>query len=134
MTKKIPIQKMLSRLKEITQQIATLEQEQLEIVEALKVLKRYSMEAVSTQTQKVGARRPPDAPTNLEMTRSILLEAGASGLTGAELVKAIERRFWPGVSSRQILPAIYKFAKDGKLRREAGRFYIAKEPLGLDAP
>ncbi|ADP72472.1 hypothetical protein Rvan_3279 [Rhodomicrobium vannielii ATCC 17100] len=70
-----------------------------------------------TQT-KLGPPRPSGAPTNFEMARLVLLSAqkeGKAGLTAAELVDEIGRRYWPGVQAPQIMPTMYQLAKNGRL-------------------
>jgi hypothetical protein len=68
--------------------------------------------------RKLGAPRPNGAPTNFEMARFVLLSAhkeGKSGLSAAELVNEIGRRYWPGVQAPQIMPTMYLLAKQGRL-------------------
>lgn len=67
---------------------------------------------------KLGPARPSGAPTNFEMARLVLLSVqkeGRPGLTAAELVDEIGRRYWPGVQPPQIMPTMYQLAKQGRL-------------------
>jgi hypothetical protein len=43
-----------------------------------------------------------------------------NGLTANEIVEQIRNRYWPGVMGAQILPIIYHFAKQGRIRKTAG--------------
>lgn len=122
------IQAMMARQREIAEQVAGLQKESAEIDAALKILRRYSKEPAVLEAVDSRARRPEGIPTTFEMAKAVLEAAGDNGLTGGDMVRAIEKRFWPGLKRMQILPAIYGFAKpeDGRLRKENGRFYLAK--------
>jgi hypothetical protein len=122
------IKAMMARQQKIAEQVTALQRENAEIAEALKILKRYSNEPALKNAGKATTKRPEGIPTTFEMAKAVLQEAGSSGLKGGEMVRAIEKRFWPGVQRMQILPAIYGFAKkeDGRLKKENGRFYVAK--------
>jgi hypothetical protein len=57
------------------------------------------------------------------MAELVLADAekeGKDGLTANEIVQAIAARYWPGLIGPQILPSIYKFAKDQRLRKTPG--------------
>jgi hypothetical protein len=67
--------------------------------------------------------RPPGRPTNFEMAEAALSNAekdGKDGLTANELVDAIRALYWPGLVGTQILPSLYAFAKNGRLRKTSG--------------
>ena len=57
------------------------------------------------------------------------MELGAS-----EVVEAIRQRYWPGLTGPQILPSIYRFAKEKRVKKTAdGKFKRIKKSEGSDA-
>jgi hypothetical protein len=135
------IQWIEARKREVGEEIDRLEQEMDELNAALKVLRRIEMEARGETSRsgipqkeapqkeaeaskhdvpKLGPPRPSGAPTNFEMVDMILSSAekdGKDGLTIAEIINEIRKRYWPGVVDVQVSSAIYKFAKDGRFRK-----------------
>ncbi|WP_333825745.1 hypothetical protein [Pinisolibacter sp.] len=101
---------------------------------ALSVPKRQSK-------SKLGPARPEGTPSNFEMAKMVLISAerdGKAGLTAAELVSEIGRRYWPGLQPQQILPMMYQYAKHGRLNKgDDGLFRLPKregEPKGSPKP
>jgi hypothetical protein len=114
-----------AREKEIADQMAALQKELEELATAKRVLLRLSGHAGDQPVSKAskGKPRPSDIPTNFEMVEFILGSAekdGKDGLAASELVDSIRARYWPGLSGEQILPSIYAFAKNGRLRKTPG--------------
>ena len=72
------------------------------------------------------------------MTEMILKAAereGKNGLTANEIVEQIGGRYWPGIMGAQILPVIYHFAKQGRIRKTSGGKFkcLHKSNEGPDA-
>jgi hypothetical protein len=113
-----------ARLEEIARQMAVLQKEADELTTWKRVNERFAnggATASATSSSK-GKPRPNGIPNNFEMVEAVLATAG-EGLTAAELVKAIEARFWPGLVGDQILPSIYQFAKKKRLKKNlSGKF------------
>lgn len=117
------------RLAKIAEERASLDREEQEINEAIKIISRYASggvvaeEASSITPQrdnKLGPARPKGIPTLYQMAYEVIRDAeqrGKPGLTGAAIVEAIGEQYWPGVTGPQILPSIYGFAKSGRLRK-----------------
>ncbi|WP_315756364.1 MULTISPECIES: hypothetical protein [unclassified Bradyrhizobium] len=73
----------------------------------------------------LGSPRPEGIPTVPEMVTRLLLDAeqqGKRGLTSAEILEGVEKRWWSGVPSNAIMPTVYRciakehwFSKEGKL-------------------
>lgn len=139
-----------ARRKEIAEQIARLKQEGDELDIALRVLERYgaasskgteyrasAAEVEATAAAVNGAPRPSGTPTNFEMLQFVLASAekeGRDGLTANEVVEAIRERYWPGLTSHQILPSIYGFKKAGRVKKTAaGKFKRIKKSEGPEA-
>lgn len=120
------------RLQEITEQMARLQKEADELETAKRVFERFNGGTPADAGR--GKPRPDGIPTNFEMAEFVLSIAekdGKDGLTGAELVQAIAARYWPGLVGEQILPSIYQFAKNGRLRKLAsGKFKRVKKNEG----
>ena len=56
---------------------------------------------------------------------------GLTELTAKELSDTIRTRFWPGLISEQIMPSVYGFVKDKRLRKtEGGKFKRIKQSAG----
>jgi len=114
------LQKILVRQREIAAQMEKLRAEAEELETAVKVFKRFAGPEDKPEGPKLGPPRPEDIPSLFEMTESVIRDAmggGKPGLTGKEIVAAIGRRYWPGVNGPQILPSIYKFAKEDRLTK-----------------
>jgi hypothetical protein len=117
-----------NRLREIRENISALQGEAEELEVALRVFERFSpSESSSTKNKsskpKLGPARPRGIPTNFEMTEMVLTASereGKNGLTANEIIEQIGSRYWPGVVGAQILPVIYHFAKQGRIRKTAG--------------
>lgn len=119
------------RLREIGESISALQAEADELTVALRVFEKYSARGPLKKkddgaTPKMGPPRPAGIPTNFEMTDMVIKSAereGKNGLTANEIVEQIGKRYWPGVVGAQILPMIYKFAKEGRIRKTpSGKF------------
>jgi hypothetical protein len=132
-----------NRLREIREAISTLQGEADELAVALRVFERFSPSESSSKKKKgdkpkLGPARPKGIPTNFEMTEMILKGSereGKNGLTANEIVEQIGSRYWPGVTGAQILPVIYHFAKQGRIRKTAGGKFkcLHKSNEGPDA-
>lgn len=61
--------------------------------------------------------RPEGIPTNFDMCRLVLIDAGR-GLTASEIREAVSRRWWPGVP-RDWKGVPFGFLGSGKLRKNA---------------
>jgi len=117
-----------TRLREIRETISALQGEADELEVALRVFERFSPPESSSKKKndgkpKLGPARPRGIPSNFEMTEMILKASereGKNGLTANEIVEQISSRYWPGIMGAQILPAIYHFAKQGRIRKTAG--------------
>lgn len=108
--------KIQSRLREINAQMEKLRGEAEELETAVRVFKRFAGAngAASPEGAKLGPARPEGLPSLFKMTESVIRDAvadGKPGLTGAEIVAAIGKRYWPGVKGQQILPSIYQFTR-----------------------
>lgn len=130
----LDLEQIAAREKEIAEEIERLKNEANELVIARRVFEKYSGEP-STEALlingreielKAGRPRPQGAPTTFQMAELALQSAeadGKDGLTAKELMDTIRVKFWPGVVSHQIMPSIYGFVKDKRLRKtEGGKF------------
>ena len=125
------IQKIQARLREINAQMEKLRAEGEELETAVRVFKRFAgPNGAAPPGSKLGPPRPDNIPLLFDMTESVIRDAvgaGKPGLTGAEIVAAIGKRYWPGVQGQQILPSIYGFAKQGRLIKTSnGVFRLPK--------
>jgi hypothetical protein len=120
-----------TRLQEIREAISTLQIEAEELAVALRVFERFSTpvaleEIDNAGLPKLGPPRPPGIPSTFEMTEMVLKSSereGKNGLIANEIVEQIGKRYWPGVVGPQILPTIYKLAKEGRIRKiSSGKF------------
>jgi hypothetical protein len=116
------IDAMLKRRKEIAANIELLRAEDSEIEGALRVFNRFGKPiAIEGQTSgKLGPPRPGGTPTLFDMTETVIkdaIKAGKPGLKGREIVAEIGKRYWPGVRPQQILPPIYMFVKNKRLKK-----------------
>jgi hypothetical protein len=112
-----------ARLEEIARQMAVLQKEADELTTWKRVNERFANggTAAAASSNK-GKPRPNGIPNNFEMVEAVLAES-REGMTAAEIVKAIEARFWPGLVGDQILPSIYQFAKKKRLKKNlSGKF------------
>jgi len=140
----------MSRRREIGEEIARLQKEAEELDIALRVLARMATKEKPDSVAMVGetgdedirvdlplAPRPSGTPTNFAMVELVLSGAekeGKDGLTANEIVQEIRRRYWPGLVGKQILPSIYGFAKNGRLKKTAsGKFKRIKRNEGSEA-
>ena len=125
------IQKIQGRLREINAQIEKLRAEAEELETAVRVFKRFAGANGGAGEPKLGPARPEGLPALFDMTAAVVRDAigtGKPGLTGAEIVDAIGKRYWPGVKGQQILPSIYQFAKNDRLiKTNNGVFKLPKE-------
>lgn len=126
------IQKIQARLREINAQMEKLRAEGEELETAVRVFKRFTGKDDAGEGSKLGPARPENLPSLFDMTESgdfgDAVVAGKPGLTGAEIVTAIGKRYWPGVKGQQILPSIYQFSKNGRLTKtNNGVFKLPKE-------
>lgn len=67
------------------------------------------------------------------MVEFVLSSAEKEGreLTASEIVNEIRARYWPGLIGEQILPSIYGFAKQGRVRKTpTGKFKRIKRNDG----
>ncbi|WP_426315300.1 hypothetical protein ACN9MF_08435 [Methylobacterium fujisawaense] len=81
---------------------------------------------------KRGTARPEGIPTVAEMVDTLLRETeerGKKGLTGQEIVKAIDERWWPGVDQNNILPTALRHVKQNRLGRD-GPLYVRLKSRG----
>lgn len=131
------------RLQEIREAISVLQGEADELAVALRVFERFSAPETLEKKDnaglpKLGPPRPPGIPSTFEMTEMVLKSSereGKNGLTANEIVEQIGKRYWPNIVGAQILPTIYKLAKDGRIRRtSSGKFKsVHKNNEGPDA-
>lgn len=128
-----------AREKEIADQIERLNQEANELAIARRVFEKYSGEPSAhdlhinghTLQLKSGKPRPEGAPTTFQMVEMALqaAEPEKDGLTAKELLDAIRTKFWPGLVAHQVMPSIYGFVKDKRLRKtDGGKFKRVKQP------
>lgn len=114
-----------ARRKEVAEELERLEREMDELDMAMRVFSRFSVEGDAGREPqqfdtgpKLGPARPDGIPSNYDMAVDVIwsaMKSGRKGLTAAELVEEIGKRWWPGVQGPQILPIMYQFAKRGRL-------------------
>jgi hypothetical protein len=112
----------LQRRKAIAAEIDRLKAEDSELETALRVLGRFgkAIPASDGVTWKLGPPRPGGTPSLFDMTETVIkdaIKAGKPGLKGREIVAEIGKRYWPGVKPQQILPPIYSFVKNKRLKK-----------------
>ena len=123
---KSDIEAIKSRQREVRAEIDRLQKEADELDITLRVLSRFSP-ADSESGTKLGPPRPEGIPTLFKMVETVLAEA-AGGLTGRQIVEVIGERYWPDVRGKQILPSIYGFSKQGRLKKtDAGQFFAVRK-------
>lgn len=113
------------RLGEIRETIVALQSEAEELQVALRVIERFSepmpvLAKGHLGFSKMGPVRPAGIPSNFDIVETILKSAergGRYGLTTNEIVDEIRERYWPGLVASQIVSYIYKFAKEGRIRK-----------------
>jgi hypothetical protein len=116
---------MLNRRKEIASAVEKLKAEDSEIENALRVFSRYGKlptgsNGTGERAGKLGPPRPDGTPSLFDMTETVIKDAikgGKSGLKGREIVAEIGKRYWPGVKPQQVLPPIYGFVKNKRLKK-----------------
>jgi hypothetical protein len=116
------LDKIALREKEIAKLIEALQREADELAVARKVIARFSPSPPGEEVT-LGPARPEGLPSTFEMTETVLAEAekaGRDGLTSKELIEAIGAKYWPGLKSAQVLPTIYGFVKNKRLRKTPG--------------
>jgi hypothetical protein len=84
-------------------------------------------------------KKPKNIPSVYVMTVTLLRESGSKGLEPQEIVTLVRQRWWPGASSNDINPTLWRLSKHGKLRKEDGRYFLPADtrPAGsreLSAP
>jgi hypothetical protein len=138
-------QKLAAQHQKIVDEIARLQKEADEIEIALRVVERFSekekiadrqAEIVAEMLPAGGTARPAATPTNFEMLEEVLASAekdGRDGLTASEVVDAIRQRFWPGLVGPQILPSIYRFAKEERIKKTANGKFKRLKKQGAEA-
>ncbi|MEM9138666.1 MAG: hypothetical protein AAGB15_02460 [Pseudomonadota bacterium] len=124
------------RLSEIEQQINMLEKERAEILTAKSVLKRYInpqstgvkiLPVKASPLNETGPPRPDGIPTLWEMVYDVLQDNGGKASV-LYITEEIARRWWPGVKHPQVGPSVYRFAKEGRLKKaDAGVFSLPKK-------
>ena len=113
-----------SRQREVKVGIDRLQKEADELDIALRVLSRLSP-ADSESVTKLGPPRPEGVPTIFKMVETVLDEA-VGGLTGRQIVEAVGEKYWPGVRGQQILPSVYGFSKQGRLKKTGTGQFISR--------
>lgn len=149
MTRLVDIAAIEARRKEIAEELDRLEREMDELDMALRVFGRFwvrddpqpiasTVQASADASARLGPVRPDGIPSNYEMAVQTIgdaTKAGRKGLTAAELVEEIGRRWWPGVQGPQILPIMYQFAKKGRLNKgDDGYFRLPTTAEKNEAP
>ena len=114
-----------------------LDAEDAELDQAERVLVRLQeapARVVSAQprkgTPRKGTKRPKNIPTTREMVTTVLAEAeqsGKRGLTGKEIMLAVDDRWWPGVGWTSILPDAHRLIGKGILHKEGDLFVRSQE-------
>jgi hypothetical protein len=126
------------RMREIAAELDRLQKEADELAIAKRVLERLEQQPFAAgpvdKEEPEGKPRPKGTPTNFEMAEFVLANAekeGKDGLTASELVQAIAARYWPGLVGHQVLPSIYKFAKEGRLHKTPGGKFKRNKRLNI---
>ena len=71
--------------------------------------------------------KPVNTPTTMDMTFAVLREAGGWMRTH-EITQAIRSKWWPGVSSRDVGPGVWRLFKDGRLERSDHGYRLPVQP------
>ena len=71
--------------------------------------------------------KPVNTPTTTDMTFAVLREAGGWMRTH-EITQAIRSKWWPGVSSRDVGPGVWRLFKDGRLERSDHGYRLPVQP------
>jgi hypothetical protein len=93
--------------------------------------KRQTIHDEEVAIPKRGSPRPMGIPTTRKMIHLLLAEAkgaGLVGLSGRQLVLAINDRWWPGVGSNDIIPDAYRLVRSGDLTRQGPLFVRSVGP------
>jgi hypothetical protein len=120
----------LARRREIADEMGKLSAEDADLEVVVRVAKRFGngMENGAAGSNKLGPARPDGTPSLFDMTEAVIGEAmkhGKDGLNAQEIVAAIGKKYWPGVKGAQILPSVYGFAKQGRLKKNAKGLFLA---------
>ncbi len=143
----VPIEKIEARQREITKEIARLQEESNELTITIKVMKFFFDSPVGaeekatgppeeTETTKLGPPRPSGCPTNFQMVDMILASAekeGKDGLTISEIISEMRTRYWPGLKDVQVSAPIYAFVRQGRFKKKGGKFKRIKKTEGSEA-
>lgn len=124
--KPIDISAIERRHEEVLAQIEDLREEAEKLEAALEVIREFATPD-EPSAPKLGPARPEGIPSLYVMTATVVREAGDKGLKAREIVDEISKRFWPGVQPQQILPQVYKFVKNGRLRKTGERIFAPKD-------
>lgn len=120
----LDLDQITAREKEIVRLIDALQKEANDLAVARRVFERFSGKSQDKEDAlAAGLPRPKGAPTTFEMVDFSLANAekeGIDGLSSKELVSAIGAKYWPGVVPHQIMPTVYGFVKDNRLRKTPG--------------
>jgi hypothetical protein len=123
----INLQKITAREKEIADAIKALQRESEDLAAARRVFERFTGASGNLEKQLDRAPRPQGAPSTFDMVKAVLSEAASRGtpsLSSKELIDGVRNRFWPGLTTQQILPTIYGFKKAERLEKKKGRWSL----------
>jgi hypothetical protein len=118
------LEKIAAREKEIATAIKDLEREAADLAAARRVLERFAGNGIGRDLEKPPDKvpRPDGAPSTFEMVREVLRDAyikgETDGIDSKELVKRIREKYWPGLTTGQVLPTIYGFLKNDRLKKD----------------
>jgi hypothetical protein len=118
----INLTKIAAREKEIAEAIKDLEREAADLAATRRVFERWnggnsaSQRDIEKAPEK--APRPEGAPTTWEMVAEILKAGPTEGLGSTALIESIRNKYWPGLTTGQILPTIYGFKKTNRLKKD----------------
>jgi hypothetical protein len=116
------LEKISAREKEIAEAIKDLEREAADLAAARRVFERWNggKGTIQRDLEKVPDRppRPDGAPTTWEMVAEAIKSGPADGIGSSALIEWIRDRYWPGLTTGQVLPTIYGFKKSGRLKKD----------------
>lgn len=79
-------------------------------------------------------KKPDNIPSVYDMAVTVLRDRSDEFVDGQEIVSAIKARWWPNVTTNDILPTLWRLAtKDQRLRKE-GRRYGLPIRVGIKSP